>query len=261
MQPLPIWSDKIDLHEEAPIIVPYMAEQNPARSAVIICPGGGYRMRAWHEGEPVAEWLNTLGITAFVLHYRVNPAKHLEPLADAQRAIRYVRYHAEEWGIDPDKIGLLGFSAGGHLAACAANMSDYPAYKKIDRIDSASCRPDIAILCYPVITMLEHTHEGSLTCLLGENPKHEARELLSMERHVSKDTPPSFLWHTADDQSVPVINSLLYANQLSTAQIPYELHVFQNGRHGLGLAEEEPDAAKWTGLCASWLSKQGFCKA
>ena len=254
----PIWPDTIEMKDEIPTLVPFFAQQNPTRSSMIICPGGGYRRRASHEGDPVARWLNTIGITAFVLHYRVAPYKHPEPLSDAQRAIRYVRHHADKWGIDRDKIGLLGFSAGGHLAACASNMTDYLAYEKIDEMDEESCRPDISVLCYPVITMLEHTHAGSLRCLLGETPDQEARELLSMELQISKDTPPTFLWHTADDQSVPVINSLLYASQLSAAQVPYELHVFEHGRHGLGLAEEEPDVAHWTELCARWLHRHGY---
>jgi len=256
----PIWPETFEMRGETPTLVPYFALHNPARSAIIICPGGGYQMRAWHEGEPVARWLNTLGITAFVLHYRVAPTKHPEPLSDAQRAIRYVRHHADEWGLDREKIGILGFSAGGHLAASLSNLPDYPAYQKIDAIDKDPSRPDIAILCYPVITMLEHTHASSLVCLLGEQPNQKTRELLSLENHVSKQTPPTFLWHTADDQSVPVINSLMYATALSMAQVPYELHVFEHGRHGLGLAEEEPDAARWTGLCASWLQRQGYGK-
>jgi len=256
----PIWPDAIDLPGEMPMLVPFVASKNPTRSAIIICPGGGYRMRAWHEGEPVARWLNTLGITAFVLHYRVTPAKHPEPLADAQRAIRYVRHHADKWELDREKIGILGFSAGGHLAASLSNLPNYPAYQKIDAIDEMPSRPDIAILCYPVITMLEHTHAGSLACLLGEQPDQKTRELLSLDSHVSKHTPPTFLWHTADDQSVPVINSLMYANGLSAARVPYELHVFQHGLHGLGLAEEEPDVARWTSLCANWLHRQGYGK-
>ena len=253
-----IWPATKKMLEEIPTLTTYLVREGKNSGGIIVCPGGGYQRRADHEGEPVAKWLNSLGINAFVLDYRVSPAKHPAPLADAQRAIRFVRHHAEEWSLDKDKIGILGFSAGGHLAASLSNLADYPAYEKMDVIDEESSKPDLSILCYPVISMLEYSHEGSVISLLGEQAQDKERQLLSHHRNVSKETPPTFLWHTADDQAVPAENSIMYAQALSKAQIPYELHIFQQGRHGLGLAQEEKEVAQWTDLCASWLRKQGY---
>ncbi|MGM7722724.1 alpha/beta hydrolase [Metabacillus sp. Hm71] len=242
----------------SPTLTPYFAERNEKHGAIIVFPGGGYQNRALHEGEPVAKWLNTLGITAFVLHYRVSPFRHPAPLADAQRAIRYVRHHAKEWNLDQQKIGILGFSAGGHLASTASTIFDIEGLEASDSIDHENCRPNLAILCYPVISLTNYFHEGSVHNLLGENPTHELRVSLSSENNVSAATPPTFLWHTADDAAVPVENSLLYAQSLSKSKIPFELHVFPNGRHGLGLADDDAVVGKWTELCGSWLRMQGF---
>ncbi len=253
-----IWPGTKIINDEIPTLTPYLVKEEMEGGGIIICPGGGYQRRAEHEGEPVARWLNSLGINAFVLDYRVSPAKHPAPLADAQRAMRFVRYHAKVWNIDKERIGILGFSAGGHLAASLSNLADYPAYEKMDVIDEESSKPDISILCYPVISMLEYTHEGSVTSLLGEGVADKDLHFLSHQRNVSKETPPTFLWHTANDQSVPVENSIMYAQALSQAQIPYELHIFQQGRHGLGLAKEDQDVAQWTNVCAGWLRKQGY---
>ena len=253
-----IWPATKIIDEEIPTLTTYLINDGKKRGGIIICPGGGYQRRANHEGEPVAKWLNSLGINAFVLDYRVFPSKHPAPLADAQRAIRFVRYHEKEWNLDKNKIGILGFSAGGHLAATLSNLADYPAYVKIDVIDEESTKPDIAVLCYPVISMLEYSHQGSVSSLLGENLNANDLHLLSHQRNVNKETPPTFLWHTADDSSVPAENSMMYAEALSKVNIPYELHLFQEGRHGLGLAKENKDVALWTDLCASWLRKQGY---
>jgi acetyl esterase/lipase len=244
--------------ENSPTLSPFLVPRGGSRSAIIICPGGGYHHLANHEGEPIAKWLNNQGISAFVLNYRVSPFRHPVPLADIQRAIRFVRYHSAEWNLDPQKIGVLGFSAGGHLAASASTLINFRSYEPSDRIDQESCRPDLAILCYPVISLLEHYHEGSVYNLLGNHPMDELRALMSNERNVSKATPPTFLWHTADDASVPVENSMLYAQALSKWNVPFELHIFPNGRHGLGLAEENPIVSKWTDLCTSWLANQDF---
>jgi acetyl esterase/lipase len=261
-----LWEEKIPFlkscdEENAPVLAFYPASNNTSRSAVIVCPGGGYHHRADHEGEPVAKWLNSLGISAFVLHYRVAPYRHPVPLADMQRAIRFVRYHSEKWNIDKQKIGVLGFSAGGHLAACASTLSHLRTTKDSDNIDLENCRPDFAVLCYPVISLVEHYHEGSMINLLGEKPNEEMRTLLSCERDINKTLPPpTFIWHTSDDSAVPAENSLFYAALLSKLKVPYELHVFPHGRHGLGLARDNPAAGKWTELCAAWLSQNSFCQ-
>ncbi|WP_462413169.1 alpha/beta hydrolase [Neobacillus sp. Marseille-QA0830] len=259
-----IWGEQVPYlqpgdQENSPTLVPFIAEGNANRAAVIVCPGGGYQHRANHEGEPIALWLNSLGISAFVLHYRTAPYKHPAPLADAQRAIRFVRHHAEEWNLDKGKIGILGFSAGGHLAASVSTLSQLQTTDIKDGIEQESARPDLTVLCYPVVSLLDHYHEGSMINLLGENSSEELRSLLSCDRNVSSDTPPAFLWHTADDASVPVENSLSYAAALSKAQVPFEMHIFPHGRHGLGMASEHPAVGQWTKLCSGWLLQQGFC--
>ncbi|WP_199620695.1 alpha/beta hydrolase [Paenibacillus alkalitolerans] len=243
---------------EPPTITPYLLEQSEPHSAVIVLPGGGYGGRAQHEGEPVARWLNRIGCSAFVANYRVAPYKHPYPLTDAQRAIRLVRYHAKEWNIDPDKIGILGFSAGGHLASTASTHFDYGNAAAADPIDRMSSRPDAAILCYPVISFGEHRHHGSMVNLIGENPPDELRNGLSNELQITPGTPPTFLWHTADDGAVPVENSLMYASSLRRNGVPFELHIFPKGRHGLGLAEGDPHVSQWTELCEMWLKDIEF---
>ncbi|UJF34437.1 alpha/beta hydrolase [Paenibacillus hexagrammi] len=245
-------------NEGCPALTYYPAEGEGIRSAIIVCPGGGYVRRAPHEGEPVALWLNSLGISAFVLHYRVAPNRHPLPLQDAQRAIRTVRHYAKEWSIDPNRLGILGFSAGGHLTSTAATHFDDGNPQADDPVETYSSRPDLQVLCYPVITFGEHTHAGSKLSLLGESPDEEWVRQLSNETRVTPDSPPAFLWHTADDAAVPVENSLQYAAALSRQQVPFELHVFPSGVHGLGLAESHPEAKAWTDLCAVWLTKQGF---
>lgn len=229
------------------------------RAAIIVIPGGAYGHRAEHEGRPVAEWLGTLGISAFVLHYRVAPYRHPYPLLDAQRAVRLVRQRASQWGIDPGRIGVLGFSAGGHLAASVATHFDPGHPDAPDPVQRQSCRPDLAILCYPVISFSPpYTHQGSVHNLLGPEPSPELVHSLSLETRVSPATPPTFLWHTADDEGVPVQNSLLFASALSQHKVPYSLHVFPHGRHGLGLAHGHPEVALWKEACASWLAARGF---
>ena len=229
-----------------------------ASPAVLILPGGGYVHHAAHESEPVARWFNSLGIAAFVLKYRVRPDRHPAPLLDAKRAMRFIRHQHAQFGIDPDRLGVLGFSAGGHLAATVSVdvPTDQPPRDDIDRI---SARPDLAILCYPVVSFVETPGSGGSSAnLLGAAPSRAMRELLSAERHVDAATPPTFLWHTADDAAVDVNNSLVYARALGTHSVPFELHVFPHGRHGLGLAHEEPRVAQWTELCAGWLDSLGW---
>lgn len=249
---------KGDTPEDRPAIIPYLLD-GPDRPVVIVAPGGGYGMRADHEGEPVALWLNGLGISAFVLRYRVAPYKHPAPLLDAQRAVRTVRARAAEFGIDPNRIGLLGFSAGGHLVASAGTHGDGGREDAEDRIEQVSSRPDLIVLCYPVITLRDpHTHAGSRFNLLGEAPSRDLVDSLSNELQVSADTPPAFLWHTSDDAGVPVENSLLFAAALREKGILFDLHVYSSGVHGIGLAEGHPYASGWTSAAAAWLKAQGF---
>ena len=258
----PLWTEDIPFlsseDEFTPTITPYLINGKERHGAIIIFPGGGYQHRAHHEGEPVAKWLNNQGISAFVLNYRVSPSRHPASLADAQRAIRYVRHQAEEWFIDKQKIGILGFSAGGHLASTVSTHFSKECYESTDDIDIESCKPDIAILCYPVISFTQYYHEGSVQNLLGNNPSEQLRASLSNENNIDAATPPTFLWHTADDAAVPVENSLLYSQALSKHNIPFELHIFPNGRHGLGLAADDSIVGKWTNLCENWLIQQGF---
>jgi acetyl esterase/lipase len=260
---LPLWSEKAPMMKEnleedtTPHFIHYPVKSKLPTSAVIVLPGGGYQRRAEHEGDPVAKWLNGLGIAAFVLHYRVSPYRHPVPLMDAQRMIRYVRSHADEWNIDSNRIGTLGFSAGGHLAATAGTCFDEGNKSAKDIIERVSSRPDLMILCYPVISFLNAVHEGSVRNLLGE-PTYQDRSRLSNERNVTSQTPPTFLWHTSDDAAVSVENSIEFALALKRCDVPFELHSFESGSHGLGLAQEHPEAYAWTGLCEKWLAKQGF---
>lgn len=245
--------------EDRPVITPYYAEASSEPvPAVVVLPGGGYHMRAAHEGEPIARWLNTLGISAFVLDYRVAPYTHPAPLTDVQRAIRYVRSQAMAWNVDLSRIGVLGFSAGGHLASTVGTHYDAGDQDSADPVERYSCRPDFMVLCYPVISLGMFRHFGSLTQLLGENPPEDIIHYLSNERHVTADTPPTFLWHTSDDPVVPVENALLFASALSRCKVPFELHSYLTGEHGLGLALDHPEARTWTDLCALWLKRLGF---
>lgn len=251
-----------ETEENLPVLEPFLAEvvNGAPRGAVIVCPGGGYQHRAYHEGVPVAQWLNSIGIHAFVLHYRVAPNRHPLPLQDAQRAVRYVRLHSAEWGIRPDRIAIMGFSAGGHLAATAGTHWDHGHTDSSDPVERTSCRPDAMVLCYPVISFGEYGHQGSRERLLGEQADPAAAAGLSIENCVTADTPPAFLWHTANDGAVPVENSLHLAGALRKAEVPFELHVYPNGRHGLGLADEQPHVKSWVGLCAAWLKDQGYAE-
>lgn len=247
-----------ELSDHIPAIVPYIVDRENPTGAVIVFPGGGYCRRAAHEGEPVALWLNSIGISAFVLEYRVSPYRYPYPLLDAKRAIRYVRYHAKEWNINPNRIGVLGFSAGGHLAATVGTHFDFGDRNSDDPIERVSCRPDAMILCYPVISFGEFRHEGSMNALLGDKPSQDMIALLSNETQVTADTPPAFLWHTANDPGVLVENSLLFASALSKNKVSFELHIFPEGPHGLGLAQEHPQVKVWTRLCEEWLKSMGF---
>lgn len=246
---------------DKPKITVYRADPERASgAAVVVCPGGGYaRLAADHEGRQVAEWLNSLGVSAFVLQYRLGPRyRHPVPLQDAQRAIRLLRSRAVEWGIDPARVGILGFSAGGHLASTASTHFDDGQPGASDPVERQGSRPDFAVLGYPVISLVDPpAHLGSRRNLLGEPADPALVDLLSNERQVTPRTPPSFLFHTADDSVVPVANALLYFEALTRAGVPGELHVFPRGRHGVGLAPDDPVLSAWPRLCATWLGGLG----
>ena len=247
---------------DAPSITVYRPGPSRANGAsVVVCPGGGYGMLAMdHEGKQVAEWLNGLGLTAAVLKYRLGPRYHHPAmLQDASRAIRTVRARSKEWELDPKRVALLGFSAGGHLASTAGTHFDAGKPDADDPVGRESCRPDRLILLYPVIALATpYAHQGSKKNLLGDDPADDLVAGLSNETQVSKDTPPTFLAHTDEDTAVPPENSLLFALALRKAKVPLELHVFEKGRHGLGLGGGEPNFGKWPSLCEGWLKDQGF---
>ena len=229
-----------------------------SKGAVIVLPGGGYGARAQHEGTTFGEWFQSIGITAFVLQYRVAPNAHPAELSDVQRAIRYVRHHADEYGIDRNKIAIMGFSAGGHLAGSASVHYDKKAYEPADEIDNESARPDLSILCYPVIDMGEYRHDGSRINLIGRKPTEGMKEFMSLHKQVTKDTPEAFIWHTSSDDVVPVMNSMLYAQALSRENINFEMHIYPLGCHGLGLAPDEKYVAKWAKNLEDWLILKGW---
>lgn len=229
--------------------------------AVVVFPGGGYGGLATnHEGKQIGEWLNSLGVAAFVVEYRHRGRGygHPAPLQDAQRAVRTVRARAEEFGVDPAKIGVLGFSAGGHLASSIGTHFDSGAADADDPIERVSCRPDFLILCYPVITLVEPVmHAGSLRNLLGEDPNIDLVRFMSSELQVTPETPPTFLWHTNEDSGVPPENSVLFYLALRKEKVPAELHIFEHGRHGLGLARETPGTSLWSSAVEAWLRGRG----
>jgi acetyl esterase/lipase len=233
-----------------------MTENTPA---IIVCPGGGYVNLAMnHEGRQVASYLNSLGIAAFVLRSRLGPRYHHPiELGDAQRAIRTVRSHAAEWRLDPARIGILGFSAGGHLAMSASTRFDAGNPNATDAVDRANSRPDFTVLGYPVISMTEAWTQNNL---LGTNPDPELAKSLSGELSVTKQTPPTFLFHTNADTAVPAENSVYYYLALRKAGIPAEMHIFEKGPHGVGLANDDAALAEWSKLLANWLRVRGVVK-
>jgi acetyl esterase/lipase len=234
---------------------------NKVETGVVVFPGGGYvNLALDHEGRQIAEWLNKLEISAFVLKYRLGPKYHYPvELWDAQRAIRYVRTHAQDYGIRPDRIGIWGFSAGGHLASTAGTHFDNGDHKTGDPTDAVSSRPDFMILAYPVITMMDpYVHHGSLHALLGEKPDPELVRSLSNETQVTSRTPPTFLFVTADDDVVPVENSVQFDEALNRAGVPAEMHIYLKGPHGVGLAQNDPVLRTWPDRLADWLKVQGL---
>jgi acetyl esterase/lipase len=241
------------------IFLPPPAKANG--TAVVICPGGGYAgLASDHEGKQPAEWLNAHGVAAFVLKYRLGPRYHHPAmLHDAQRALRTVRARAKDWSLDPKRIGIWGFSAGGHLASTAGTHFDEGSPGADEPIERVSSRPDFLILCYPVITLTgPYAHVGSRNNLLGREPDPKLVESLSNDTQVTDRTPPTFLFHTNEDRGVVPENSVLFYLALRKAHVPAELHVYEKGRHGVGLAPTDPVLTTWKERLADWLKGRGL---
>jgi acetyl esterase/lipase len=266
---LPLWSgaapgalgtDEQDIPAITVFLPRTMAQKTPA---VIVCPGGSYtRLAANHEGRQVASYLNSLGIAAFVLRYRLGPRYHHPiELGDAQRAIRTLRSHAVDWQLDAARIGIMGFSAGGHLAMSASTHFDAGNARAADVVERVGSRPDFVVLGYPVISMTEPwTHQGSKTNLLGNSPGARLARSLSGERAVTKETPPTFIFQTNADSTVPAENSVHYYLALRKASVPAEMHIFEKGPHGVGLANDDAALSEWSKLMANWLRGHGIVK-
>ncbi|MBS1707052.1 MAG: alpha/beta hydrolase [Armatimonadetes bacterium] len=255
-QAIPLWKDLKGGPADTPTLTPFLAEK-PNGTAMVILPGGGYGGLADHEGKGYAEFLNTLGISAFVVKYRLGSAGYRHPVEfnDAARAVRMVRASASEWHVKPNQIGLMGSSAGGHLCSTVITHFEGAKPASSDPIEQVSDRPDFAVLCYPVITMGKFTHQGSKENLLGKDPKPYLVTLLSNEKQVKATTPPCFIWHTVDDDAVPVENSIMFAQALRDRKVPFELHLYQTGRHGLGLGDGPPfeRVLPWVHDMVAWL--------
>lgn len=267
----PLWPDgapgalgKED--KDIPTLTPYLPDPDKATgAAIVICPGGGYSKLAPHEAGDYARFLNEAGIAGFVLKYRLGSDGYRHPcmLQDAARAVRTVRARAGEWKLDSKRIGIMGSSAGGHLTSTLLTHFDAGKPDATDPVEQQSSRPDLGILCYPVISLGEFGHGGTRSNLLGKDPAPELIRELSNELHVTRETPPCFIWHTYEDGTVPVENSLQFAEALRKAGVPYDLHIFQKGPHGLGLGTRDWNPEKrhpWTRDCVFWLRTQGFAK-
>lgn len=268
LPPVLLWPDGApgalgDTDADKPSLTPYLPEaERRTGAAIVICPGGGYGGLAAHEGHDYALWLNQHGVTAFVLKYRLGSRGYRHPimLQDAARAVRLVRARSAEWQVDPRRVGVMGSSAGGHLASTLLTHFDAGDSGAADPVERQSSRPDLGILCYAVITLGEFTHQGSKHNLLGNNPSPELVRLLSNELQVTAQTPPCFVWHTWEDQAVPVENSLQFAAALRRAGVPFDLHIYEKGRHGIGLASAPPfsNPHPWAADCLFWLKERGF---
>jgi len=242
----------------------HLSVEKATGTAVVICPGGGYGHLAMdHEGHQIAQWLNSLGVAGFILKYRHRNSGagygHPAPLQDAQRAISIVRSRAKEWNINPNRIGILGFSAGGHLASTAGTHFHKGRSDVKDPIDRVSCRPDFMVLVYPVISLIEWcAHSGSRRNLLGDKPDEKLVENLSNERQVTPETPPTFLIHTYEDTGVPAENSIFFYLALRKAKVPSEMHIYQKGRHGFGLGQNHGAVSTWPLRCQDWMRGLGL---
>lgn len=261
---LPLWPEGAPgalgkEEKDIPTLTPYLPVPDKATgAAIVVCPGGGYGGLASYEGKDYALWLNQQGVAGFVLKYRLGSHGYRHPrmLEDAARAVRLIRAKATDWKVNPKQVGIMGSSAGGHLASTLLTHFDSGKADATDPVERQSSRPDLGILCYPVISMGALAHQGSRNNLLGTNPAPDLVKLLSNELQVTRDTPPCFIWHTWEDKGVKVENALEFAAALQRADVPFDLHVYQQGRHGLGLGNGHP----WTADCIFWLKAQGFVK-
>jgi acetyl esterase/lipase len=267
---IPLWPDgapgalgKED--KDIPTLTPYLPDASIATgAAIVICPGGGYGGLASHEGQDYALFLNQQGVAGFVLKYRLGSGGYRHPvmLGDAARAVRLVRARAADWPVDPKRVGIMGSSAGGHLASTLLTHFDAGQADAADPVDRQSSRPDLGILCYAVITMGPYTHQGSKNNLLGTDPSPELVRLLSNEQQVTRETPPCFVWHTWEDDAVPVENSLDFAAALRKAGVTFDLHIYEHGQHGIGLAAKPPfeHPHPWARDLVFWLKARGFAR-
>ena len=268
LPPLPLWPDGApgalgEKDDDKPTLTAFLpAPEKATGAAIVICPGGGYGGLAPHEGAGYAEWLAENGIAGIVLKYRLGSRGYRHPamLNDAARAVRLTRSKSDEWKIDPKRVGIMGSSAGGHLASTLLTHFDMGLAEATDPVERLSSRPDLGILCYAVISMGPNTHGGSKQNLLGNNPSPELVELLSNEKQVTKETPRCFIWHTWEDNAVKVENSLEFAAALRKAGVPFDLHVYQKGNHGIGLGGRAGALHPWAADCLFWLKAQGFAK-
>ena len=252
-----------DEAKDKPRLIAYLpAEEKANGAAIVICPGGGYgHLAMGHEGHEIGRWLNSIGVAGFIVDYRHRGKGygHPAPLQDAQRAIRMVRTRAKEWNVNPERVGILGFSAGGHLASTAATHFDEGEKEAKDPIQRASSRPDFAVLCYAVIAFNEpYTHRGSQRNLLGNDPDAELVKSLSNEKQVTPQTPPVFLWHTTEDRAVPPQNSAHFYLACVKNKVPAELHIYEKGRHGVGLGKGIPGTEDWSKACEDWMRGRGL---
>lgn len=269
--PIPLWPGGApgalgSTSNDIPTITPYLAPAtNATGAALVICPGGGYAGLAAHEGHDYALWLNQHGVTCFVLKYRLGSHGYHYPaeFEDGTRAMRWVRAHAADYKIDPHRVGIMGSSAGGHLASMVLTHFDLGHTNLPDPVERQSSRPDIGILCYPVITMGEFTHWGSRVNLLGRNPSPEMVQFLSSQLQVTTNTPPCFVWGTDADRTVPIENEMMFAEALRKNHVPFALHIYEKGGHGMGLGDRTPPFLHphpWTADLLYWLKQQGWVK-
>jgi len=267
--PVPLWPGGAPgalgtSSNDIPTLTAYLPDPtNVTGAALVICPGGAYTHLAPHEGNDYALWLNQHGVTCFVLKYRLGTSGYRHPamLNDAARAVRWVRAHADEFKVDAHRVGIMGSSAGGHLAATLLTHFDAGDTNAADVIERQSSRPDLGVLCYAVISMGELTHQGSKDSLLGRNPPPELVTLLSNELQVTPNTPPCFLWTTFEDRTVPMANTMMFAEALRKNKVPFDLHIYQKGGHGMGLGDRKAPFAHphpWAGDCLFWLKEQKF---
>jgi acetyl esterase/lipase len=266
----PLWADAAPgalgkTVDDIPTLTPFLPATNATGAAMIICPGGGYAKLAPHEGRDYARWLSSHGLACFVLNYRLgtNGYRYPIPLLDAARSLRLLRAHAADWKIDLKRIGMMGSSAGGHVTSMLMTGFDSGNAASADPIERESSRPDFAVLCYPVITMGAFAHSGSKKLLLSPNPSAALIKKASPELHVTKEAPPCFIWGSDEDKTVPIENSLQFADALRKHGVPFELHVYERGRHGIGLGSRDFDPAKWhpwTTECLRWLRERGFAQ-